>query len=60
MNHETSWMELHLAGVELERSSDGINWYPITVEEPFAGDGYYYRKAEHPENGSPDNEPLKF
>ena len=43
-NHEVNWMELHLMGVELERSRDQKHWVDILVEEPIAGDGWYYRR----------------
>lgn len=46
MKIEHNWMELHLTGVELERSRDKENWFPIVVEEPYVGDGYYYRRKE--------------
>ena len=45
MNIEQNWMQLYLEGIELERSLDKKNWYPIEVEEPRAGDGFYYRKV---------------
>jgi hypothetical protein len=41
---EKNWMPLLLEGVEMERSRDGKTWEAVAVEEPYAGDGYLYRR----------------
>lgn len=44
MISEHIWIELYLQGYSLEYSKDGQHWAPI-YEEPYAGDGNYYRRA---------------
>jgi len=46
MKPELNWVQAYLEGKVLERSRDKITWYPISVEEPYAGDGWYYREKE--------------
>lgn len=43
MDYINSWIELYLAGCTLEWSHDTHAWFPVT-EEPYVGDGKYYRE----------------
>lgn len=40
-----TWIELYLQGYTLEWSLNFKDWFPIT-EEPFTGDGKYYRREK--------------
>ena len=53
-----TWIELYLQGYALEWSTDGKHWLPI-IEEPYAGDGKYYRRindATHPIPKQPEQQ----